>query len=309
MTSTHSIYNKYLTFIGNNCLSNKYTKIYISLCVRARKRIDTSKTYHNQKCQAKKLFAHIEAHHIWPRCICNNQDEQEDLDNFAMLTIREHFIAHRLLAKMFESIIIKGKMTNAITMFSRNKEGRRLTSRQYEICRKLSKNLINVRNIYTSETIRVDKNNIPEGYIERHIGTKHSESTKAKMSKASKGVKKTEEHKRKISVARKGMLLGSQSEEHKHKISVALKGIVRSKETNQRRRDERVKDILQKMKMGHWEEFSELIRSIPQHFPAYLVAAKFNIPFDSDFVKVLVVNKENIHLYPMYEDWISLISS
>lgn len=62
-------------------------------------------------------------------------------------------------------------------------------------------------------------------------GSKHSDETKLKMSKAHLGVKKTESHKKNMSTARSGIRL---SENHKYKLSESHKGYKHSIETRLR---------------------------------------------------------------------------
>ena len=47
----------------------------------------------------KEEFTYVECHHIIPRCV-GGSDEKE---NLVMLTYREHIIAHRLLAKIYDT--------------------------------------------------------------------------------------------------------------------------------------------------------------------------------------------------------------
>lgn len=76
-------------------LSNKYTNWYSSLMKKAQSRAKTRK-------EAKILLGYVEGHHILPRCIMPNK-------KIVYLTAREHFIAHHLLTKMFDSPLYKQK--------------------------------------------------------------------------------------------------------------------------------------------------------------------------------------------------------
>ena len=62
-----------------------YDRIYQGLMAAARHR-GTDKS---------KLDGYYEQHHIVPRCLGGSNDEA----NLVLLSAREHFIAHRLLAK------------------------------------------------------------------------------------------------------------------------------------------------------------------------------------------------------------------
>jgi len=101
--------------IKDIALNNKYTNWYINIIEKCKIRASTKK-------EAKILLGNIEAHHIIPKCIIEN-------NNVVYLTPREHFIVHRLLAKMFNGSF-KVKMEHAITQFTR---GRTLNSHQTKI--------------------------------------------------------------------------------------------------------------------------------------------------------------------------------
>lgn len=73
-----------------------HRKIYNALMKRAQER--------------EPLAGYVEKHHIVPRCYGGSNDSS----NIAVLTAREHFLAHRLLAK-----IHGGKMSYAFSMMSR----------------------------------------------------------------------------------------------------------------------------------------------------------------------------------------------
>ena len=59
-----------------------YTKIYNSLI---------------EKAQNRELSGYKEVHHITPRCLGGSDDKS----NLVALTAREHFIAHKLLTKIY----------------------------------------------------------------------------------------------------------------------------------------------------------------------------------------------------------------
>lgn len=68
-----------------------------------------------------------------------------------------------------------------------------------------------------------------------------SEETKKKISEANKGIKRSEEFKRKMSEVHKGKKLGPRSEETRRKLSEAMKGRSQSEESN-RKRSETLKE-------------------------------------------------------------------
>jgi len=116
-------------------IQNKYLKWYLKLCNNKilergqyTKRQKEYKILHNQ-------YGYTELHHILPACICTNE-QKKDKNNFVILTAREHFIAHLLLTKCFNSDI-QYKMKSAMAQFMRKSSNqcRKLTARQFEICR------------------------------------------------------------------------------------------------------------------------------------------------------------------------------
>lgn len=72
-------------------LDNKYTRWYLAIIERSISRGTTSRH------KGRKMFGYIERHHIIPKSLGGPNLKH----NFAYLTAREHFMAHRLLPKMF----------------------------------------------------------------------------------------------------------------------------------------------------------------------------------------------------------------
>lgn len=75
---------------------------------------------------------YTEKHHIIPRS-CNGTDDE---DNLVKLTAREHYIAHKLLVKIYTGKH-KSKMIYALWLMSRNSRHIKCSSRDYEFARKL----------------------------------------------------------------------------------------------------------------------------------------------------------------------------
>lgn len=74
---------------------------------------------------------YYERHHILPRSLFPLWEKRKS--NTVLLTAREHFFCHQLLTKIYPT----KEMWNALSMFCKFKQDKRkLTSRQYEICRK-----------------------------------------------------------------------------------------------------------------------------------------------------------------------------
>lgn len=80
-----------------------------------------------------KPVEYTEKHHIIPRCMGGSNNA----DNMAVLTAREHFIAHHLLYKIYQNTPFGYKMAHAFGMMSTLKLLRKLTARQYETIRRV----------------------------------------------------------------------------------------------------------------------------------------------------------------------------
>ena len=124
---------------------------------------------------------YVERHHIVPK----SEGGTDNDDNIVALTAREHYIAHLLLAKIYNDY----KMWHAVNLMSRLNAKVKINSRLYEMVR-----------INSART--------------------HSEFMKGKPS-WNKGKKMSEEQKRKLSDANKGKTI---SNEAKEKISIKNKG-------------------------------------------------------------------------------------
>jgi len=187
---------------------------YVSLMLKAKNRTIAD------------IDGYFEIHHVLPRAL-GGSDIPE---NLVVLTAREHFIAHWLLAKMYG-----GSMWSALLLF-KGKDNKYHNSRLYEVARKKVAKETSVRRKgvkASSET--------KEKMSKAHIGKKFSEESKQKMSKSRKGKtlkpmsdatkeklrqanlgkKLSEEHKKKMSDAHKGKTF---TDEHKAKLSVWQKG-------------------------------------------------------------------------------------
>jgi hypothetical protein len=134
MTNT---FENYIGIIKNECLDNEARQEYISLCELAESRVKDIPVKSRRKF-AKEKLGYIEGHHIWPRCVCT-EDQDKDKNNLVYLTASEHFTAHILLAEMFEDSRRKYQMTNAICIFMQpgSKHHERIFDEEsYELARK-----------------------------------------------------------------------------------------------------------------------------------------------------------------------------
>jgi hypothetical protein len=162
--------NIYIHKISDIAKPNKYTKWYINICESAYIRTRNKK-------DAKLLFSNIETHHILPKSF--KLGGIKDKDNLIHLSLREHFICHWLLSKMFTGAYNQ-KMNYAIICLGNGKTT--MTSIQYKAnvtARKL-RGATTLGLVHTEETkdkIRNKKLGVS------NIRQPHSEETKAKLRK------------------------------------------------------------------------------------------------------------------------------
>ena len=191
-----------------------YTKIYDNLIFKAKNRILSSEIY-------------SEKHHILPKCLGG----KNNIENIVILTAREHFIAHKLLKKIYPNY---RKLAFAFFMMNvSSKNHKRITGKKYEILKKnlseLSKGSNNPMygKTHTLEAReKIAKSKIGKGLYGNQngmYGKSHTLETKQKLSKALKGKnhpwygsKHTLEAREKISKSKLGKPL---SEETKKKLS------------------------------------------------------------------------------------------
>lgn len=96
--------NFYLQILTSIALPNKYTRHYSLLCQKALFRSKSRST-------VKRQLGYVEQHHIIPKSI--EPKYKKEVDNLVFFTPKEHYIAHRLLVKMFTGKNAS-KMANAI---------------------------------------------------------------------------------------------------------------------------------------------------------------------------------------------------
>lgn len=127
----------YIQKIKSIALPNKYTKWYCNIIQNALDRYIIGISYRKQYARLKLLLDYVEGHHILPQCI-STDDQKQDIDNYVILTAKEHFVCHSLLRFMFSEKHIKYKMINAVAKFLQGgvKKTRIISSTQYTIARK-----------------------------------------------------------------------------------------------------------------------------------------------------------------------------
>lgn len=213
---------------------NKYTEWYIKLVESRKNRKLSDKTYY-------------EIHHIIPKCIDGSNEDE----NLVKLTLREHYIAHLLLTKMFSDKIITSKMYFGLSTFrqshNESRKNYKFTSHQYKVLReshykslslnhpmkgktpsKETKDKISKANTgkIRSEEFKTNRSiymKIPENnpFYGRDVSGKKNPMYGLKGAEhPSFGLKRTDEQKEKI---RNTHLGKPKSDEHKEKLSIIAK--------------------------------------------------------------------------------------
>lgn len=146
------------------------------------------------------VFGYSEKHHIVPKSLGGDDNQS----NLVILTPREHFIAHLLLAKIY-----KGGMVRAAYLMSGKKQ---YTSKTYDSLRKQYSEL---------------RKGQPPWNKGKSVGP-CTEERKMLLSNYWKGIPKTESHTKNISKGKIGHTAGmtgkNHSEETKKKMSANMKG-------------------------------------------------------------------------------------
>ena len=182
-----------------------YKKIYIQLIERAQ-----------SENRQKGCGVYFERHHIVPKCLGGGNDKL----NLALLTAREHFVAHKLLCEIYPD---EQKLHYALwrMMNPQSKKHLRdynISSREYNQCKQVQQKIV-------QQLGKQNKGNRVE----------HSTETREKISNAAKGRipwnkgktgltrgPMTDEHKLNISKSLKGKKKPIRTKEHSKNISIAV---------------------------------------------------------------------------------------
>ena len=88
---------------------------------------------------------YYESHHIVPKCLGGNNSKE----NLVLLTSKEHFIAHKLLIKIYPDSI---GLIHAFHFIS-TKLGNKISSRDYEYAKLLKSNIMSTNNPSTDPVV------------------------------------------------------------------------------------------------------------------------------------------------------------
>lgn len=213
------IYNSYIDRIRTIALSNKYTNTYLALIQKAltRQYALPNQAPYNIRKTLKAALGSTEQHHILPRSF--KLGGEADSKNLVFLSSREHFVAHRLLTKMFTS---------------------RFKTKMYCAMHRLMHNHTNRTVIAVNSRIRIKINQTAakakQGAGNGMYGRTHSDETKALIGIAHAGKVISEECRelmRQNSVGENNNMYGkSHTEASLEKMRISQAKVDRDKENN-----------------------------------------------------------------------------
>ena len=223
-------------------MNTKYEKIYDDL-ISSRKILDRKKLKHSDE-----NYRYYESHHIIPRFLKGNNKKT----NLVLLTAREHFIAHKILAKIYPNNRGLWFAYHLFTRF-RSKEfitdELKISSKQYEKIKceissapgcMLGRKLTEEHKAKIGLGVKNSDWSLSEeglaGIKKAHCGKVITEEQKKKFKSTINN--RTEEEKQIVFDNMRNAQLGkTQSDETKTKRSKALTGIKRSEETKKKMSD------------------------------------------------------------------------
>jgi hypothetical protein len=165
-----------------------YKKVYYQIINKAKERNITKEEY-------KEKEIYVENHHILPKSLGGDDSE----DNLVLLTAREHFMCHYLLAKMFKKETLKWyKVNQAFIMMKCSSfcRDRYYNSRLYEALKGNHSSVMSflqsgsknsqygtmwISNIELKQSKKIKKTDeIPEGWVKGRNKWKRNKKTKVK---------------------------------------------------------------------------------------------------------------------------------
>ena len=189
------------------------------------------KTWYNKitkNAKTRTLTGYKERHHIIPRSLGGS----DEADNLVDLTAREHFICHWLLIKMYSGES-KAKMVYALNGMKRN--GQHTKRYETKITSRVYKNLKKEFSLVHSATMKgrnpwnrgykEDRPQVLENVKQAALKRKpQSKESREKQEQKTRGQKRTDEQKAKMSQSMQGIKKGPMSQKEKDKRSKALLG-------------------------------------------------------------------------------------
>lgn len=206
-----------------------YEQVYKNL-ITSRKKIN--------RVKSKEIY--YESHHIIPKCFGGDNSET----NLVLLTPKEHFFAHLLLAQ-FHIGEQKKKMVFALWMLC-NKSSAKCSSRQYQQAKEsfIKANKNKVVSIETKEKISKALTGIKRPFKKKKP---LSIETKKKISESNLGRIVSEEGRRNISEAHKGQVPWNRgvvlSDERKEKLNSEEAIAKRNKKRNENYKSKNYKNL------------------------------------------------------------------
>lgn len=197
-----------------------YQKIYDQIIEKAKK-----------ECRSKEDEFYYEAHHILPKFLGGEGKTHQWKwhPNLVLLTAREHFLCHWLLARIYPSnrkaVYTFYKMCNSGNQYQRRvKVSSRIYKEAKELFSKSDKTLSQAARLRRSE---IAKQNPSRGML----GKSHSSETIEKIKQSNKGKKRSDETRKKMSESKKGKPSNNKgnvgkyvhSEETKEKMKLAIR--------------------------------------------------------------------------------------
>lgn len=153
----NTIEQRFMTF-----LENKYRHYYYSII--------------NAALSRKILPAYYEKHHIIPRSLGGEDDEQ----NLVALTAREHFVCHKLLVKITEGKN-RAKMSYGLwqmAQINQNQQRIKISSREYN---RIRESLSEARAVLWDDDKKAERSKKYSGEGNPFYGKKHTEESKQKQ--------------------------------------------------------------------------------------------------------------------------------
>lgn len=158
-------------------------------------------------------YVYYESHHILPKSLY--PEFEKSIENQVLLTAKEHYLAHKYLAKMFPDTV----MVFAFWRLCTDGRGREVTAEDYEAARLEVAKKSSIMNMGRSPSEETRKK-----LRLARLGYKHSEAAKRKIAISHTGKQVSLETRQKISKAKTGQPGHLWTDEAKAQLSALYKG-------------------------------------------------------------------------------------